>query len=434
MMGDLSSPYIVGMIAASAYSDAGTDNVGTARLNAVNVFLNRIGPSGSLGFSIHGHGIKLEACNSHVVTAANAAANMIANGAQAILTNGSSESTTVLGAAVPAHVMVMSFSATSTTFTSNAGAGAYVPHTTLPDGGLSDAGVYTLFWRTAPSDSAQGKVIAGILADGGGEAPGGTAFFYPNDAYGNSLYTEVSSDCTACGIVPYQFISKSDLTDGGTGNLSTIVQTANTHAAFSVGVIIGQGSDPGSILDNINGAVAAAPNLAGLNWFFSDGAATSSLYTPTRWSQLVPTARGTVPAPPSPDAGSLATLDFHLDYQADWGADALAYTNYTFNAYDAINLVALAADWATAGGRSYNGETLAAAITHMVSDAGPIVTLDAEHFAAATAAIESGDVNVDGASGHLDFNTQTGDTSLGPIEVWGVTDAGSIYSVQVVAP
>jgi hypothetical protein len=76
----------------------------------------------------------------------------------------------------------------------------------------------------------------------------------------------------------------------------------------------------------------------------------------------------------------------------------------------------------------------------LVSDAGAVVTLDAENFATATAGIETGDINIDGASGHLDFNTKTGDTSLGPLEVWGVADGGadgvlgSIYSVFTVAP
>ena len=98
-------------------------------------------------------------------------------GALAIITPGSTETLAVANVAAPAGVLTMSGSASSVQI-GQAGV--------LPDGGAK------LVWSAAPSDDLQGRVLAGLIVDGG---PSGASLasnpvvINRNDVYGNGLFS-----------------------------------------------------------------------------------------------------------------------------------------------------------------------------------------------------------------------------------------------------
>jgi branched-chain amino acid transport system substrate-binding protein len=96
--------------------------------------------------------------------------------------------------------------------------------------------------------------------------------------------------------------------------------------------------------------------------------------------------------------------------------------SFTSNSFDAAMLLAIAAQWATGPGSTLDGVHMATALTHVSS--GQLVPLDPAHFTVAASEMAAGrDINVEGASGHLDFNPTTGEAPAA-IEVWRVADGG----------
>ncbi len=114
-------------------------------------------------------------------------------------------------------------------------------------------------------------------------------------------------------------------------------------------------------------------------------------------------------------------------------ASANASVSFTSNAFDAAMLVALAAQAATAPGSTLDGTHMAQALMHVSYTAGKVVPLDPEHFTLAASEVAGArDINVEGASGHLDFDPSVGEAPAA-VEVWKIVDGG-VVTDKVVTP
>jgi hypothetical protein len=98
------------------------------------------------------------------------------------------------------------------------------------------------------------------------------------------------------------------------------------------------------------------------------------------------------------------------------------------NTFDAAMLVAVGAAWADGHG-GLSGANLARGLTLLSApDAGP-TPLEPTNLTTIVGRLNGGTpVNVEGASGNLDFDSSTG-TAPGPIEIWQVAPDGGLVTI-----
>ena len=135
----------------------------------------------------------------------------------------------------------------------------------------------------------------------------------------------------------------------------------------------------------------------------------------------------------APGVGLSATFGtFASRYEQTYDRDASAQS-FLAHSYDAIYALALATAWASGQEGELNGTTLAQGLAQLSSPDAEITAVEAVNFSALQKALLAGEaVNLDGASGPLDFDPATGDVT-GVIELWRV-DGGSFSTVAVVTP
>jgi branched-chain amino acid transport system substrate-binding protein len=327
---------------------------------------------------------------------------------------------------VPAGALIMSNTATSPAITSLSA--------NDPDSGVR------LIWRTCPSDNLQGSVVADLLLGqalpGEGSFDAGSlstatqiAVLYSNESYGTGLENVIFSTFTASAdagrnmtAIPY--------TRDNTGpptQQSAVAQLAALSPPVQATVLIGFPEDVPNI---INEAVTAGVTAAsGNRWVFTDAAQDPSLVTGVTDFSQIATAIGTAPA----QGAGAAYAQFSQEFQATYGSPP----NYGFTSqsYDAMYLLALAADFSVGNDNSQplTGARMAKGLGQMSSmTASPSLLLAADYIAERSTIQMGGSLNIEGASSHFDFDAATGD-SPAPIEIWGpLPDAGlpAIVTVQ----
>ena len=238
--------------------------------------------------------------------------------ARAILTAGSSQTLAVAqSVTIPDNVLTLSYSASSPELTS-----------------LSDknGGAVGLVWRTSPSDSIQGAVIANLVrTDARIGNPKRVAILYVNDAYGQGLYNILSERLTG---LPNRGIGYPRR-----GDVRSAVQQLNDYDP-DLTVVVGFSDDVTNIL------VDAAPqtNLrreSGHRWFFSDSVKDLGLLSNSTAAAQAEGFYGTAPA----QGTGQAFKSFQDAFLGRFQKDPSAYA-YTSNAYDAMYLVGLSAAYA----------------------------------------------------------------------------------------
>ncbi len=338
------------------------------------------------------------------------AARLLDAGAVALLTTGTDDTLAAFGEAKGRGGLVMSVSATSPELTD-----------------LTDDG---LVWRTAPSDAMQGNVLAQVVAR---QAPGRAAVLEVDTVYGNGL-RKVFKDNYAGDDSVFLF------EEGGAG-LDERLGDADGYDPDVTVVIAG----PADAATAVNSMIRRA-NLAKSTVFLTD-----STKNDTFLSALDPEARSLLQATrPGEGDGAPATAvhvgtapavaqsdvftTFSSRYEQSYGSDP-ASLSFVAHSYDAVYSVALAVAWALgrAPDAALTGTSVAQGLAQL-SDAGAATTgLEAANFSALQAALSDGDkVNIDGASGNLDFDSATGDVT-GPVEVWRITPDG-FETVEIVTP
>jgi branched-chain amino acid transport system substrate-binding protein len=390
----------LGSIMPRTRPDAGVNATGVAREQALLLAAEQLNPP--LRQGVRGRTIELIACDSqsNATTAGELATHLVQQGVSAVFTSGSSETISVSRATVPAGVLQVSVSASAPEITD------------LPDtpGG---AGTPGLVWRTSTSDVHQARVLSDLLVDAGTPR---TAVLLVNDAYGQGLGLAFSRSYPAMRHSTFLYAQGGDLTSALDG-----------AAAFGPERLLVVGF-PDDAVRIVNAASQRGP-LSGSAFLFSDAAKSPALFQGLMPSAtIISGALGTAPAPaPLP---SDARTYFVTQYSQRFGADPLA-VSATANAFDAMMCVALAA-WDAHDDLS--GAALARGMTRLYAPGALKVALTPTSFNTASRELDFGrPLDVEGASGALDFDATTGE-SIGPIEVWRATAGGSFTTERVVSP
>ncbi|MFO0762876.1 MAG: hypothetical protein U0359_40950 [Byssovorax sp.] len=265
-----------------------------------------------------------------------------------------------------------------------------------------------LFWRTAPSDLLQGKVLAQHVVDA---AAAKVAVTYIQDAYGEGLATvfQTTFGSDKVKLHPY---TDDDLKDAG--KLDAVVKGIDDDAPNAVVVIALHG---GVLIQILTAISTKNVGTNGTPFYFTDGAkdATALLdpALPEGVKKILGLARGTAPASP---AGPNYEL-FKTNLLAEFKLDASAFS-FLAQAYDATYVGSYGVVLAAKTQAKFDGIDVAAALTHLSK--GTLTNIAPTTWQTAKGElVTAGQINVEGTSGHLDFDPKTGEAPA-PIEVWRV--------------
>jgi branched-chain amino acid transport system substrate-binding protein len=374
------------------HSGADVDESDEQALNAARLALEQINERG-----IDGKQLTLYLCDTGGDPArAQAQADWLVKEkkTQAVLTAGSSQTLAVAqSVTIPGNVLLMSYSASSPEITS------------LSD---TNGGPVGLVWRTSPSDAIQGAVIANLVrTDTRFGNPKRVAILYVNEAYGQGLSNIVSDRLTRAGISDNRGIAYPRR-----GDVRTAVQQLNAYDP-DLTVVVGFSDDVANILVD----AANQSNLrrdSGHRWFFGDSVKDLGLLSNSTAAAQAEGFYGTAPA----QGTGQAFKSFQDAFLGRFQKDPSAYA-YTSNAYDAMYLVGLSAAYAQKTSGGVTGPKMAEALTRLSATNLTPLQLTSSNFTQLATNLAAGQsVNVDGASGKLDFN-DAGEAPA-PMELWQV--------------
>jgi branched-chain amino acid transport system substrate-binding protein len=348
---------------------------------------------------IKGRPMRYVVCDTtqNATVAGHLAERLVASGVPAIICDGSSETLAIAAAAVPHGVLVLSGSALAPELTTFAAS---------PNG-------RRLLWRTSTSGSVVMPLLAREIA---GAFAGGlpkVAVFERNDALGTGLNSAFSESYA------------------GPHRAFTIEPGGDPRPALTEAVAWGPevklvAAFPDDYVRLLNAAEEPAyAALQGLPWYWDDDGRSPAII-----AQLTSPGHveGTIGAGPTRHYVSLANQWVTEHFAQAYGLDpsgVLVLPNF----FDTAMLVALAA--ATAR-EPLTGDALADQLALVsASDAGT-TPLDPPHFNDAVARLAAGGVDIDGASGPLDFDPASGQAP-NVMDLWQVHDGGFVI-LRVVPP
>lgn len=282
-------------------------------------------------------------------------------------------------------------------------------------------------WRVAPPDSLQVPVMARLLTMEPTYATSASyAVLYEETSYGRGIASALRERLQALG-------KRSEIS-GYTSpiDVSRFTMALQTFHGPSAGqprttVFVGFPVDIVPFLTSTRSNPTLS-TASGHRWFFSDSAKDSTIVTAQTLSEL----SGTFGTTPAQGAGT-AYQDFRSRYRTRYQLDPNDYS-FTSHSYDAAMLVMLSAAWASREGGAITGSRMGEALTKVSATSGTTYRLGPGTWRDASAALSQGrTVNLEGASGALDFNPDAGAPSS-PYEVWQVTDGGTFTTVRLETP
>ena len=302
----------------------------------------------------------------------------------------------LLGQGVSAIIGAASSGVSKTVINQITGAGViqFSPANTSPDFTTwDDKGLY---WRTAPSDVLQGKVLGNYMATCGAQTVG---MIVLNDAYGTGLASNIKSAFEAAGgqVVAEELFNEGD-----------------TQFSSQVDKIIAAKPDAIALI-TFDQAKSIVPLMTGkgvkpTQMFLVDG--NTSDYSKDFQPGTLKGARGTIP-------GTFAQEEFKKKLLAI--DPALKDYSYAGESYDAVNLIALAAEAA----QSTKGVDIAAKLKE-VSEGGEKCT---SYAACVTLIREGKDADYDGQSGPVTFS-EAGDPTEAYIGIYEYQDDNKYTAVK----
>ena len=245
------------------------------------------------------------------------------------------------------------------------------PANTAPD--FSDYDDNDVYWRTAPSDVLQGRVLGNLMT---GDGAANVAMLVVNDPYGTGLAENARIAVEAAG---------------GTVVAQELFNPAETNFATYASSIMAQSPDAIALI-TFDEAALAVPALidagaTGDQMYFVDGNLSNSFDFP---EGTLEGAQGTQP-------GVIAEGDF-MDRLLSVDPDLKDF-NYGAESYDAVILAALAA----AQGGSADADTIKENLQSVSGGGGEKCSEVAECLALIA---EGTDIDYDGVSGPIEFNDQ----------------------------
>lgn len=328
----------------------------------------------------------------------------------AVVTSGSGQTIAIANVAASHDVMVISATSTSPeligTFQSNK----------------------QLVWRTAPSDSLQARVMADLIeADYPVPSDGGVAttkigIAYVNTTYGQGLSAGLRARLPARFQVKEVFYELN-------GDITQAVNDLNVFGPRTT-MVVGFPPDLRAIITLAKTKPALA-KASGHRWLFSDSAKDPALLTDVTLPELSGSF-GTAPA-----QGAGATFPSFKDrFFGKYNADPANFS-FTSHSYDAMYLLMLSAAWASAsnapdGGGGFNGLGMVEGM-RAVSSGAPYSLAPNSFTGAVTAMQARMSIDVEGASGKLNFDLDAGAPSS-PYELWFVETDGGLSTTKLVEP
>ncbi|MDQ0851195.1 branched-chain amino acid transport system substrate-binding protein [Arthrobacter sp. B3I9] len=304
--------------------------------------------------------------------------------------------TALLGSGVSAVIGAASSGVSKTVINQITGAGViqFSPANTSPDFTTwDDKGLY---WRTAPSDVLQGKVLGNYMATCGAQTVG---MIVLNDAYGTGLAKNVQSAFEAAG----GKVVAQELFNEGDSQFSSQVDKVIAAKPDAIALITFDQAK--SIVPLMTGKGIKAPQI-----FMVDG--NTSDYSKDFQAGTLKGARGTIP-------GTFAKEDFKKKLLAI--DPALKDYSYAGESYDAVNLIALAAEAA----KSTKGTDIAAQLK-AVSESGE----KCNDFPSCVTLLRNGkDIDYDGQSGPVTFS-DAGDPTEAYIGIYEYQDDNTYKAVK----
>jgi branched-chain amino acid transport system substrate-binding protein len=274
--------------------------------------------------------------------------------------------------------------------------------TTQPDK-LSAEDPYGLFWRTCPSDELQGAVLADNVIGPIMEITK-VAVVFDDDPYGIGLSQAFTTRYKgATELIPYDVA-------GDISGVAPAVVSADVDAVLVISLI---SSDTVAILKSL-----ADAGLEAKRYFFSDGAKDkATLLDPTlpaNVQTMIKGAVGTTPARPSGPNYDLFKVTYQKEFEIE--ADQFSFVAQT---YDAGYAAAYGVVYAEAKKVDYDGRLVAEGLSKL--SAGTTIRVGPVDWTPAKSGLtmEPFQINIEGASGSLQFDASTGE-AFAPIEVWGV--------------
>lgn len=318
----------------------------------------------------------------------------------AIITSGSGQTIAASTVTIPKSTVLMSATSTSPEVSS-----------------LQPGAATRLVWRTAPSDAIQGRVIANVLkTDARFTSVTRVGVIYVNDPYGQGLKDVLLGEITSPRVISsFQYERGGDV-GAAVGNLNTF--------GPQLTVLVGFADDAVRIIQAANAISGSRLTRASNHrWFFTDSAKDPTLISSlgTQASEIQD-ALGTAPAQGAGLAAVYAS--FRDSYQSRYQIDPSSYS-FTSHSYDAVYVLGLAMAFAAKDGSgTVDGPNVATGLTKLSS--GSSFRLIPTQFTPAVNELVAGrSINVDGASGKLDFDPAKGEAPS-PMELWRVSGTGFV--------
>jgi ABC-type branched-subunit amino acid transport system substrate-binding protein len=258
---------------------------------------------------------------------------------------------------------------------------------------LTDYPDQNLLWRTAPSDIYQGRVVAQTALDDGAES---LAILARQDAYGTSLADQAEKAFTAGG---GEVVMK-EIYDPNAAEYAAEVGQLKEADADAIALI--GFAETSKILDEMV-KQGLMPLKSGKSMYFVDGNMSNAAYVNRPEGEMTG-VKGTIP-------GSKPSDDFVTKLK---GFDAsLKDYSYAGEAYDAVTLVALAAEAANSDAGTRIAEELLE-----VSTGGE----KCESFSECVALLKDNkDIDYEGQSGPVEFD-ENGDPTFASMGVYQYGD------------
>ncbi|WP_457972172.1 ABC transporter substrate-binding protein [Arthrobacter sp. D1-17] len=304
--------------------------------------------------------------------------------------------TALLGQGVSAIIGAASSGVSKTVINQITGAGVvqFSPANTSPD--FTAWEDKNLYWRTAPSDVLQGKVLGNYMATCGAQTLG---MIVLNDAYGTGLQKNIKEAFEAAG---GQIVAE-ELFNEGDSQFSSQVDKVIAAKPDAIALITFDQAK--SIVPLMTGKGIKPTQL-----FMVDG--NTSDYSKDFKAGTLKGAQGTIP-------GTFAKEDFKKKLLAI--DPALKDYSYAGESYDAVNLIALAAEAA----KSTKGTEIAKQLK-AVSEGGD----KCNNFASCVTLLRNGkDIDYDGQSGPVTFSEQ-GDPTEAFIGIYEYQDDNTYKPVR----
>jgi branched-chain amino acid transport system substrate-binding protein len=325
---------------------------------------------------------------SNLAVSTQSATAAIASGTDAVLGAAASGVTkNIINAITGAKIVEISPSNTSPSLTSWA------------DGGY--------YFRTAPSDNLQGRIAASqILQDGAQNV----AILYANNSYGTGLEAVAKSTLTKAGAAVKEFSFTENETNFG--STASDIVAGNFDAVLIISY------------DETKKALPAlkAAGYPGGNVYLVDGNTID--YSKESFASYLAGAQGTIPGA---DAPAAFKERLKAKYAKLHNGAVLKDFTYAAESYDAVNLLALAAQ---ASGKA-TGPGIKSQITNIsLAGAGKV---NVTSFAAGLKALKAGKkINYDGFSGPVEFD-ENGDPTGAFIGIYRYTTKGVNVLTKTVA-